>query len=403
MTIRVGNILGLLLFLCFVISATSVANPVADVFQIAGSIKVSDIGFLAVALGLFFSKKYISHVRLALKSSPITLVLLFSYALFITLSMVANIEYMGGRMLSHFLRIFYYVLMVFVTSYICCYYLSAFNVIKALYLGAVMISGSILYMMFFLDFGTQYGDGIRKLDSVLGGNPIGAYTGLLFPVGLIWLKQKVGSVTKIVIGISLFLVVTAALLAESKAAWVAMFISFFMLFLFLDRRGKIRMIVASLLICVAAFKPIYIIIEREITSSGSNSQERYDFALQALAYFSENPFFGIGSSNYVVISPLGHEPHSAYALILAELGLFGILSYIFLLLSTFIGLYLRRDDEVNQLLMMLVANVVILSLFTGLVASQITLFIFIGVYIGMKVQRKALSKNLQGNNAGKIY
>ena len=398
MTIRISNILGMGLFLCFIISATSVSNPIADIFQISGSIKVSDIFFLALALALFFSKKFIPHVSLAIKSSPITSLLLILYVTFIILSMLANLEHMGGRMFSHFLRLLYYLLIVYVTSYICCYYLSAMNVMKAMYLGAVLMSGSILYMMFFLGLGSQYGDGFRKLDSVLGGNPIGAYTGLLFPIGLIWLKQKTGGFRKIIIGASLFLLVTAALLAESKAAWLAMLISFFLFFLFLNRRGKIMTMFFSLLIGIAAFKPIYIIIEREITSSGSNSRERYDFALQALAYFTENPLFGIGSSNYVIVSPLGHEPHSAYALILAELGLFGFLFYVFLLLSIFVGLYLDRDDEVNQLLIMLITNIAVLSLFTGLVASQITLFVFIGAYIGRKLQRKGRSKNLKENN-----
>jgi len=252
-------------------------------------------------------------------------------------------------------------------------------------------------MMFFLDMGLMYGDNIRKLDSVLGANPVANYAAIFFPVGLFLFTQVRGIFSKIVVFMSVAMLVIAALLAESKASWLAMLASFLIFFIFLDQRGKIMTIVISSLIGLAVFKPAYIIIEREITGSVSNSQERYDFILQALAYFAENPFFGIGPSNYVIFSPLGHDPHNAYALILAEIGLFGFLCFGFLLLSILIGLYLHRDDRLNQLLLMLVASVSILGLFTGLIASQLVLFIFIGLYVGKNIQPKLVSHNLKAS------
>ena len=256
---------------------------------------------------------------------------------------------------------------------------------------------SILYMMFFLDMGLMYGDNIRKLDSVFGANPVANYAAIFFPVGLFLITQVRGIFSKIVVFMSLAMLVIAALLAESKASWLAMLASLLIFFIFLDRRGKIMVIVISSLIGLAVFKPLSIIVEREITGSVSNSQDRYGFVLEALAYFVENPFFGIGSSNYVIVSPSGHDPHNAYALILAEIGLFGFLCYAFLLLFIFIGLYLRRDDRVNQLLLMLVASISILGLFTGLIASQLVLFIIIGLYVGKNIQPKLVSQSLKAS------
>jgi len=382
------------------ISATAVSNPVGDVFQISGSLKFSDLMFLVLALGLFFSTKYISHIRLVVKTSPVTMALVFLYGSFMVISMLANLGFLAERMFAHFLRIFYYILMIFTISYISLYYMKATHILFAMYIGVVIMCSSILYMMFFLDMGLMYGDNTRKLDSVLGANPVANYAAIFFPVGLFLFTQVRGIFSKIVVFMSFAMLVIAALLAQSKASWLAMLASLLIFFIFLDRRGKIMAIVISSLIGLAVFKPIYFIIEREITGTGNNSQERYDFILQALAYFAENPFFGIGSSNYVIVSPLGHDPHNAYALILAEIGLFGFLCYGFLLLSIFIGLYLRRDDRLNQLLLMLVASVSILGLFTGLIASQLVLFIFIGLYVGKNIQRKLVSESLKVSPIG---
>jgi hypothetical protein len=63
--------------------------------------------------------------------------------------------------------------------------------------------------------------------------------------------------------------------------------------------------------------------EIEINGSLSNSMQRYALYYEALDYLMNNPFYGIGFSNYVIISPRGYTPHSAYALIFSELGIMG--------------------------------------------------------------------------------
>ena len=395
MKIRTGNIFRLVLAVCFMISATSVSNPVGDVFQISGSLKFSDFIFLVLALGLFFSTKYISHIRLVVKTSPVTMALVFLYVSFIVISMLANLGFLTERMFAHFLRIFYYILMIFTISYISLNYMKATHILFAMYIGVVIMCSSILYMMFFLDMGLMYGDNTRKLDSVLGANPVANYAAIFFPVGLFLFTQVRSIFSKIIVFISLSMLVIAALLAQSKASWLAMIVSLLIFFIFLDRRGKVIAVVISSLICLVIFEPVYSIVEREIMGSANNSQERFDFILHSLDFFLDNPFSGIGSSNFITVSPLGHDPHNVYALILAEIGLFGFLSYGFLLLSILIGLYLHRDDMLNQLLLMLMTCVSILGLFTGLIASQLVLFIFIGLYVGKNIQRKLASENLK--------
>lgn len=400
MRIRTGIIFRLVLVVCFMISATSVANPVGDAFQINGSLKFSDIIFLVLVLGLFFVSKYISHILLVVKTSPVTMTLFFLYASFMVISMLANLESLSERMFVHFFRLIYYTLIIFMVSYISLYYMKPLHILSAMYIGVVIMCSSILYMMFFLDMGLQYGDNTRKLDSVLGANPVANYAAIFFPMGLFLIKKARSIFSKIIIFMSVAILVIAALLAESKASWLAMIVSLLIFFIFLDRREKVIAIVISSLICLVVFEPVYIIVEREIMGSGSNSQERFDFILHSLDFFLDNPFFGIGASNYIIVSPLGHDPHNVYALILAEIGLFGFLSYGFLLLSIIIGLYLRRDDMINQLLLMLMISVSILGLFTGLIASQLVLFIFIGLYVGKNIQRKLASESLKISSIG---
>ena len=160
----------------------------------------------------------------------------------------------------------------------------------------------------------------------------------------------------------------------------------------MNGRQKLWAIAFGLIIFANVFDVVYTIVELEIATSGSNSMQRLDMILAAVQYFMDNPFFGLGASNYILISPYGTEPHSAYALILAETGLFGALSYFFLLLSIMLGLFRNRFDGEGLLLFMLMTNILVLGLFTGLVASQIALFIFIGMYLGKKTKRKLESR-----------
>jgi len=388
------NTFKLIFSISLIITATSVANPAGDLFQIIGSFKVSDIVFLIVLFGLLFVTRYYGHTALSIKSSPCVSALLFSFFFFVVLSILANIGFMSERMLMHLLRLMYYICISYVFSYISTYYMSAQQILFAMYVGACAMCLSILYMMFFLDMGQIYGNEIRKLDSVLGANPVATYAAIFFPIGLFFIKESSGFFVRALFLLSLGLLVAAALLSESKAAWLAMIVSFFIFFISLNKKQKLLTIVLTLLIFWLAFDYIYTIISLEIGSSISNSMQRFDMLVAALDYFANNPFFGIGPSNYVVISPYGTEPHSAYALIFAELGFFGGAAYVLLIFSMFIKLFRHRHDKTNQLLMMVIANIAVLSLFTGLVSTQIILYIFIGLYFGQMARLKMGSSEM---------
>jgi len=364
------------------ISATSVANPVADLFQLLGSIKVSDVVFMLVLSILLFSNDFYTRAQYTIRAEPFVTLLVFLFLIFIIISIFGNIEFSSERMLAHLFRYIYYIGIIFTFVYISTYYIPIQKIFFSLYMGGFVMCSSVLYLMFFQDMGLMYGNGIRKLDSVLGANPVATYAAIIFPIGLYLAREASGFILRGFYVTSTSLIVLAALLAESKAAWLAITCSFIIFFVFQDFKRKMYIAALVFMIFLIFFEDIYSIVMLEINTSGSNSMQRLDMFMAAMDYLLENLLTGIGPSNFIVISPYGTEPHSAYALIFAELGLFGGLTYIFLIITMIIRLLKYRQDKVSQLLIMLMVNIGVLSLFTGLVSTQIIFYILIGLYLG---------------------
>jgi O-antigen ligase len=385
--------LQLLVYAACFISATAVSNPASDMFQISGSLKISDIILIFPIFVFLSSSKFIETILVAIRISPGVSILFFLFVVFSLISMLANIDLFGLRMVMHILRLLYYILVVFAFAHLVRLFLSQRQILSAMYFGSVYMSVYILCRIFVFGEGFRYGNGQVKLDSSLGANPVSSYAALFFVVGLVFLKNVKSRFLKIVNLAGIMALGTVSLLSESKASWVIIIVSVVIYLIFLPAKQKVSIIFVGLLLVLSQFNTIYEIVALELRTSNSNTSQRFDMLVAAYRYFENNPFFGIGSSNFVLISPYGTEPHSAYALILAETGIFGFLCFVLLLLSMWMYALRQRYNEEMFLFFLMIGNVMISCAFSGLLSTQLTLFAFIGIYLGQKINISGQVRN----------
>ena len=161
-----------------------------------------------------------------------------------------------------------------------------------------------------------------------------------------------------------FITVFTLILAGSRGALIAAILGV-LVFVFKENKGKFTKTIKNLVrlsILLALTAPIWIqytarLIEKNITAESevSITHSRDLIWNYRLIEFNESPVIGIGlaSAKYGLINKVTgqNEPGSSWGAIFAQIGLFGGIPFLLLILSYFHFLYIKKDINSNHSLL----------------------------------------------------
>ena len=372
---------------------TSVSNVVADSLCFLGSFKYTDFLFVPLFACVCLQIDFPSTVYHLMKCHKYKVLWFAILLLWCLVSVLSNIPGSTDSAIIQILRLYYYFLLTFVVAYIAQNVIEPQSIMKYISLGTISVCLLTNYLILMEKGGTyiqiaETGQTILKLGSELGANPISTYCALVFPLCVVWASYSKGYIERIFWLHSAALLAWTTLIAESKMAWLSMTASLILVFFYTRTHySKNILLVATcgILLVFCNIDYIQSIVTRELTGSYENTDQRFVMLQEALVYILSNPFSGIGLSNYVHVSPRGYEPHSAIALVSAELGIPGGVAFVFLLIAC---LFTNRKNAspgylfaADMLLRPFFLSSLIISIATGLIFSQTILWVFIGLVL----------------------
>jgi putative inorganic carbon (HCO3(-)) transporter len=139
----------------------------------------------------------------------------------------------------------------------------------------------------------------------------------------------------------------------SRGGFLGIIATFLFMLWKLSKRKRIRTMVL-VVVSVAALLPvlpgsysqrILTIFESDSDSTGS-SHARKELLIQTVTLAMKRPIIGVGMGNLPIYSNHGMVAHNSYAEIAAELGIFGLLAYLIVILAPFRSLA-RLEKEVK--------------------------------------------------------
>lgn len=278
-------------------------------------------------------------------------------------------------------------------------------------------------------------------------NPFGGFMGLIAPIAIattlgysvilwrFWRSQSSLPANQVVAlcfyGVSSVLITLGLLMSWSRGAWLGFGISMMVLLLTTPRRlwqGGLLVLVVGLFVLfawstgrlpasvsdriVSATQEIFVLTDVRavnITTENYAIVERLAHWQAALNMATEHPWLGVGMGNYEVVygefrlinwdEPLGHA-HNYYLNVLAEAGIIGLISYLFMLaLFVLLTWQIRRHpDEFSRIVAM-----GLLSTWVYLMAHSLTdnlyvnnMFLHLGVILGVLsvLHREATAQNI---------
>lgn len=166
--------------------------------------------------------------------------------------------------------------------------------------------------------------------------------------------------------LSILTVVSAIILAMSRAAWInlAISIGIYLLFNLYQRKIKVsKLILSSLLMGLIAYGVLELLSINIIEQINQRTQiqgydsERMESQLFALKVASENLFFGVGAGQYTSVYFL--SPHNTFFRILAETGILTCIVFIILLSYTILKLWLVCNKKYEYNLPIIVLALII--------------------------------------------
>ena len=201
-------------------------------------------------------------------------------------------------------------------------------------------------------FGTQgkvpgVEDEIRGAGTTIDPHSLGLYLAMTLPFPLVFLMMHYAKPSrKLLCGLVFLIGIGGLIVTFSRSGWLSFAISslfaiWFIFFRWLHDRG-IFALLAILLVLTPFYPKFFNIIDKKLFNAPSSLIDvRIDMAKTALNIWMHDPFFGYGAGNYLEaiddpdIINYGHygkmadrPVHNAYLWLLAEIGLFGMLSYV---------------------------------------------------------------------------
>lgn len=221
-----------------------------------------------------------------------------------------------------------------------------------------------------------------------------------------------------------FVITTSALgalalfLTFSRAGWIAGFLG--LLFIFLSyfakkmtgKLPKIKQILAIVTVGaffgLGAFFLSPLIFERffSITTSDSHSIIlRAKLAQAAISMVKESPIFGVGPGNFLPLLPsfwhisetirFLQPTHNLFLLVLAELGVFGLLSFSFILIFSLLAIFKREASPFRLILLTLFGQIIFLAFFDHyfwtLQQGLLLFWLFLGLFFSFAFEKGTTS------------
>lgn len=217
--------------------------------------------------------------------------------------------------------------------------------------------------------------------SIFGINPLGTNHNLIaevlisvIPVGLVLIWQEKNIKIKRWLTLGLFLMMGVNLLTFSRTGWIALFLEIFILVLVYFRKS-IKKIAPALIALALIFIPAIFLMFGFLNTPivESSNANRIQLTQIALDKFQEHPIFGSGVGTfiesvsqdewYIIDFGVPLEAHGVIQKLIAETGIFGLLTFSFLLfclLKYLINVYrqIPQDSQWKLIMICLILSVV---------------------------------------------
>jgi len=185
-------------------------------------------------------------------------------------------------------------------------------------------------------------DAIRLTASFSHPNNLAAYLAMMIPINLGIFYQKRKWIFLIILMMLLFTIV----FTYSRGAWVGLIISLIVFSALKDRK---MLIILGLLGLASFFLLPESLIQRAKDIYDFNNvttQTRFELWTEACRLFSEKPIFGQGLKTFSLLLEKGYA-HNCYLQILVEMGVIGLLSFLWILATFFYHLFYRTHSAIS--------------------------------------------------------
>jgi putative inorganic carbon (hco3(-)) transporter len=199
------------------------------------------------------------------------------------------------------------------------------------------------------------GERIRGIGEGLFGNPndLAVCLNMLLPLAVVLGMTSRGIRRLIFLGGALVMF-AGIIFTYSRGGFLGIIATFLFMLWKLSKRKRGRTMVLAIVL-IAAILPVLpgtyrqrvlTIFESDSDKTGS-SHERKELLMYGISLAVSHPIIGIGMGNFAHYSPHGMVAHNSYVEIAAELGAFGLLAYLLVILVPFLGLA-RLEKKVKD-------------------------------------------------------
>lgn len=235
----------------------------------------------------------------------------------------------------------------------------------------------------------------KRIDSFLGEyNAYGEYLSIVIIASLmLFFQENIKGKRLAILGI-LSSLVLSIILSKNRGSWVALFTGFLLASFFYRRRIKVWFIILISVIFALVFGGF--IYERfqelhQLSSFGNPQdtlQGRINGWVALIPLALDKPFFGHGIGAIVLIAQknlqITFAPHNDYLRLSVEVGIFGMLFYLFFLLTELIRhiFNIRRKSEnwrINYPMFIAVIYFIIISFFQNIIYNVTVFPMFLGL------------------------
>jgi len=259
----------------------------------------------------------------------------------------------------------------------------------------------------------------RIVGTWLSYNDFSFYLTYFMPLAFVCIFTKVPILFRYIYGFAFLLSVPAIIWTNSRGAWLSLALAMFFVFMFMTShiRGKQAVIKTflTILVVIVLVSPIFPrvidkVVGRVVNDDNGSAESRLPQFEVAGNIIRANPINGIGLNNYTEVmldydtteeglfSITRYPVHNVYLHMFAELGIIGIMSYAFLIISIFrVGLkYTSTYKDDNSFYIIGLLAGIISFLFHGTVDTVSLgnkLFIYLWFFTGLIVAFVRIKKN----------
>jgi len=228
----------------------------------------------------------------------------------------------------------------------------------------ILVDGGVQYFKG-VDFLRHYRKDPTGLQASFSNrNSLGGWLGMLIPVFTgIFISKNLFSKTvkKILLALLLILLMVCLVVTYSRASWLGLMLSFlFMGYLYLrllnNRRVTWLVIMMIIILSVVAFLVLPNTVKTRVTSMvriENSNLFRINLWKESIDIIKDFPLFGAGLNTYTRVGRLyvesggGYYPHNSYLQMAAEIGILGLLAFLWFLFNVFelgVGLFKKTKD-----------------------------------------------------------